>query len=530
MAAFGVVALLGGCGDRESSAQDDLGEAGYSMTAEDFFRAAGAGDTSIMAGFLKGGFELESRDEAGDTVLHAAAAAGSEKSLEYLLDRGMSVDLPGEGGRTALAAAVAADQAGCVRYLLRNGADPERKDDEGYKPLMRAVEFGRVGAVEELAPYVRHDLDTALLMGALLGKPEMIDALTNYGASVYARTDDGRTALMVAAEQGHLGAARMLLEIGANRFALGPGGRTAAEIAEAAGHGELVAELQSGPSTTEFGLVEPVWSDEDLLASNEAGEEAPGVVPPTDGGEPVDGGGEATAGTGESLEGTGDTIVGSGADDPGDGESRMPWNRPQPGEGEAMLGGLLERESGHAAGGAPVSIEGVTVSNKKVEGGQAAPAIAMRRYREPALPMRVESVAPGRAQLRLLSGGTREVEVKEGSVVPGSRLKVVRIEQRIDHSKLNEGRPSDVSVVEVEDVDTGRRRQLVTGLAATAHDPLALVEDETSGRRYTVRAGDRFRAEDGAEYSVVDVRPNQLVLEHLGSGDTVTLPLRGPHG
>ena len=70
----------------------------------------------------------------------------------------------------------------------------------------------------------------------------------------------------------------------------------------------------------------------------------------------------------------------------------------------------------------------------------------------------------------------------------------------------------------------------MAGVEATAHDPMALVEDEASGQRYVVRAGDRFRSDDGSDYTVIGVRPNQLVLEHAGSGETVTLPLRGPRG
>jgi len=158
------------------------------------------------------------------------------------------------------------------------------------------------------------------------------------------------------------------------------------------------------------------------------------------------------------------------------------------------------------------------------------PAIVMRRYSEPALPLRVESTSPGMARVRMLTGPAGEVEVAGGARVPGSRLKVVRIERRVDHSKLNNGRPADVSVVEVEDVETGLRRELVAGVAATAHDPVALVQDEAGGTAYLVQSGDRFRSEDGAEYSVIGVRPNQVVLEHLGSGETITLPLRGPRG
>ena len=95
---------------------------------------------------------------------------------------------------------------------------------------MLAVREGSSGAVVELAPYDREDLDPALLLAALVGKEQVIDALTNYGASVYARMDDGRTPLMIAAQNGHEEAVKLLLEIGSSRYTKDPEGRTAAGI------------------------------------------------------------------------------------------------------------------------------------------------------------------------------------------------------------------------------------------------------------------------------------------------------------
>ena len=89
--------------------------------------------------------------------------------------------------------------------------------------------------------------------------------------------------------------------------------------------------------------------------------------------------------------------------------------------------------------------------------------------------------------------------------------------------------PAEVSVVEVEDSGTGRRRELVTGLASSAHDPVALVEDG-GGRRYLAKAGQKFTGEDGTRYVVVDVRPNQMVIENLTKAEVITVPLRGPRG
>jgi hypothetical protein len=81
----------------------------------------------------------------------------------------------------------------------------------------------------------------------------------------------------------------------------------------------------------------------------------------------------------------------------------------------------------------------------------------------------------------------------------------------------------------VTDAGTGRTRELVSGLPSTAHDPVALVEDG-GGRRYLARAGQKFSGEDGSRYVVVDVRPNQMVIENLSEAEVITVPLRGPRG
>ena len=88
---------------------------------------------------------------------------------------------------------------------------------------------------------------------------------------------------------------------------------------------------------------------------------------------------------------------------------------------------------------------------------------------------------------------------------------------------------TEVSVVEVEDSRSGRKRELISGVESTAHDPVALVEDG-AGRHFVARAGQKFRGADGTEYVVTDVRPSQMVIENRTEGEVITVPLRGPRG
>lgn len=473
-----LVLLQTGCKDRREAARQELRESGYDLTPEDFFRAAESDDVSALDKLVENGMAVDTRDAAGDTALHAAAAAGMKQSADFLLDHQLPVDVAGADERTPLMTAVIKGSPEMVRYLLTQKADPLKKDAHGYRPLMLAVSEGRAGMVAELAAFDREDLDAALLIASLEGKAGVIDELANYGASIYARMDDGRTPLMLAAQNGNIEAVEMLIEIGASRFSMDEQGRIAADVAREAGHEALALRLAEEPSEEDFGIEEPA----DLGAGMLAG--ITGDVP--------------EAGDGGAL----------------------PRNRPVESQGGGAIGSL----PGPAR--SPGMLEGEVVSVGAGESGRPAAPVVMRSYRQKELPLRVETVEGEVASLRISGGAVEKVET--GGGIPGSRLKVVRVERRMEEIK-DSSEVAEVSVVEVEDTASGRRRELISGVASTAHDPVALVED-AGGRRYLAKAGQKFTGSDGADYVVNDVRPNQMVIENKSTGEVITVPLRGPRG
>ena len=491
---------LTACKDGKEAAKKELKEKGYDLTPEAFFRAAESDDTAMLGELIRNGIAVDTRDSAGDTALHAAAAAGMKKSVEFLLGKGLPVDVAGAGERTPLMAAVLDGNPGMVRYLLARKADPRKKDVQGFTPLMLAVTKGRPGMVAELAPHDRENLDAALLVACLEGRAGAIDELTKYGASIYARMEDGRTGLMLAAENGNLEAVEMLLDIGANRFSMDDQGRIAADLAHEAGHEELAQRLAEAPSEEEFGLEEPADLGAEMMALMAAADAEAGMI------------------DGEK----------SGAQpDPGKAAGEVPWNKPVPGQDGRALGALPQAPRRTAP-----SLEGSIVqpapSAETAESASVAAApLVMRAYRQKELPLRVESVSGQSAKLRLAGGEV--AEVGPGATVPGSQLSVVRVQRRMQQVKDSPAGPVEVSVVELEDPATGRRREFISGVPSTAQDPVALVEDG-SGNRYVARAGQKFRSAEGEEYTVIDVRPNQMVIENRGKGEVITVPLRGPRG
>ncbi len=486
--------LLPSCKKPADAAKADLREAGYQLTEADWFRASRGNDVEAMRKFVAGKFSTDTRNAAGDSALHEAAASGALDSADYLLDLGMAVDLPGGSGRTPLMAAVITDQSEMVCWLLRQGADPRLKDAEGFRPLMLAVREGSRRAVGELAAYDREDLDPALLLAALIGQAEVIDALTNYGASVYARMEDGRTPLMIAAENGHEQAVKLLLEIGSSRYTRDPEGRNAADMASGAGYPEIAALIVRDPIPGELALESP----EEIAESMDAFVDAAIVK---------------SEATGDSDEA--DAVAFTHHD----------YTAPSvPIEGERLskpvAGGETRAVASHFQ--LPVSARGGA--------GTGIPPLVMRHYREREVPIDIETVQNGTATLRIAGASPKQIKVRAGDPVPDSNLVVVRVERRMEDSKVNPGGETEISVVELRDTSTGATREWIAGVPSSAHDPVALVEDAATGKRYIASPGQRFMAAGGSEFLISDVRPNQLVIEELATGEMRTIPLRGPRG
>ncbi len=491
-----VAAISSSCRKPGETVKSDLIEAGYQLTADDWFRASRENDVAALKKFVAGGFAADTKQNNGDSALHAAAAGGAKGTAEFLLNKGLAVDLRGESDRTPLMAAVMANQAEMVKWLLRQGADPNLKDKDGFKPLMLAVRDGSSGAVVELAPYDRQDLDPALLLAALLGRVEVIDSLTNYGASVYSRMDDGRTPLMIAAENGFPEAVKLLLEIGSSRYATDPEGLTAADLATAAGHPEIAALISRDPPPEELALESPV----EIAAALEAEVDhalaksvaAPGAVSESNPPHPTD------------------VATPRAVSIPIDGEvlSRPVADSPSPG---AVA---MKTDSTASSAGEPF----------------AMPPLVMRHYREREIPVSVRSVQGDTATLKIAGARPREIKVRAGDTIPGSNLSIVRVQRRIEDSKVNPGTNTEISVVQLRDLTTGTNREWIANFPSNAHDPVALVEDGSTGKRYVASPGQKFKGGDGTEYLISDVRPNQMVIQEVATGAVRTIPLRGPRG
>lgn len=481
-------------------------EAGYELSLDAYLRAVESNDLAALRSMDEAGFDLTLTDPQGRSGLHAAAGHDAIAVVDFLLEKGFEIDAADQLGRTPLMTAVVSSSPATVRHLLARGADPQKKDAKHYKPLMLAVLEGRADMVEVLSPYVRRDLNDALLAASILGQTEVIDELTNYGASVYARYEDGRTPLMLAAEYGHPETVDFLLAIGANRFAMDEQGRTAADLATGAGHHQLAQRLADAPVQGDFELLEPVELSESLLA-----QATPQPAPETSSNQPDE--------------------------SPVESDSYAPLTPSDPDQKksvDSLSGATISAIiSDQGATAPPHSTSSPTPSSPaKQPASHSAlsknPPVVMRAYRQKELPIQIESTSPDGAQIKI--AGTQSTFIKKGQALPNTSLQLLDIKRRMRSGKTDHGAATDVSVVTLKDTSTEVTREFTVGVSALAHDPVALIEDTTTRQYYIARTGQKFHTADGQTYRVADVRANQVVIEHVDSAETTTLFLRGPRG
>lgn len=486
---------------------------GYESTTTDFLKAAAHGDRRALELMFKNDIPLDSTNADGWSALHLASQGGHEDAVTFLLEAGISINTPSDKGVIPLMLAAQQGEASMVRFLLQQGASPNLKDQINRSALILAIDGNHPRCVEELAPYSRDQLDTALLYASAQGKHHIIDALTSFGASVHCRHDGGMSPLMLAAQNGHTTTVHTLLGSGSNRYAIDEHGWTAAQIAAAANHITIANLLNQEPDDKELVINEPTDTESVEWINSTSHLSTPAPKDPDPQAKLTD-------------------------SNSSDNQGEMPWNRPGEPEGSGALGLLdpknLDQPKSNSASssvGKPQHIPfiaGQTLSSNASTPEQLSTDLHMRGYQQKPLPLIVEKVTPQAAEVRMLYGSQQRVKVPPGGIIPNTPFKVIRIQPKFNHSKMTDGKPADISVVEIKDTRTGQRRELTSQLPANASEPIAVIEDQsgTNGvKTYAARTGQSFQSANGDTYTVTDIRPNQIILTHLKSGQVTTLPL-----
>ena len=218
-------------------------------------------DLSLVTLLVDHGAEVDARDGDGDTPLAAAARNGAKDAFAALLDAGADVDSENCDGQTPLFHAANFGRLEAVVRLLDRGAK-RSQDAFGRDPLWIAASAGH-DMIVDLFLRRSNELPTdasgatCLHAAVLAGHDHVATAiLTHVSHSDFleAVDDQGRSALWLAARDGHLALLRTLLAAGADHSSSAFSGRTAIEICELHGHLDALDLLEhhsSGPGSTD---------------------------------------------------------------------------------------------------------------------------------------------------------------------------------------------------------------------------------------------------------------------------------------
>jgi ankyrin repeat protein len=160
---------------------------------------AGPAAESTIKTLVGAGASLNSRDNLGNSLLHAAVRWNSKEAAQTLISAGLDVNARALNGKTPLHDAVRLGIIDIENLLVNRGADIEIRDTEGNTPFMEAVSAGHVNSAERLVnfgadPNTRNSQgETPLHLAVSSGRNDMVNLLLSWGAPIHARNSQGRS-------------------------------------------------------------------------------------------------------------------------------------------------------------------------------------------------------------------------------------------------------------------------------------------------------------------------------------------------
>ena len=499
-----LVAGLSGCGKGgRDRAQRDIKQAGKSFTVDDFVRAAADGDTGLTEAYLRGGMDRNSQDARGISPLMAAAVAGKADVVKLLLDENANPNLQDKGGDTALLLAAENNQPAAVRSLIEGNADPRIHNKENRTPLLQAAnsKYDDVAAVllDTSKDQLARDgqLERALCVAALLDDGKLLTMLLDKGAKPNTKIENGQTALMFAATFGKGDIVDALLNRGADPRLVDKSGANASVLALQNGHPDLAKMLQDRTPGGNAPLVAAVSTPATVAANSPAGAAQAGSTPPMS---PEDAASVARERAWLKQNGVEPAAVlkhDTGQDDDGDG---------------------FTNDEELAAGTDP---------NDPKSHPPYYTKLRLRRVDGERFPIGFDNLNPKteHANITIRDGGEeRHAEVGLGEKVPGEPYKVVKVRARHGYVK-DTGQPEDRSELTLINTDNNRRVVLVRGMDANSPDSTAHLVFALDGTQIPVKVGQEFAVpkDPGTRLQVIDIRPTQVVLKVVDSGQTITV-------
>lgn len=154
-----------------------------------------------------------------------AVESGDIEQVRRVLTGGAVVNARTKSGLTALSLAVIRGYDDIALLLIEKGASLDARDRSGDREN-------------------RHPGNSPVHYAAIYGRTRVLKAMLDRGVSPNLRDRNGRTLLMLAAENGHLDTVRLLLQRGADPNARSVFSETALDAARRSGNPAIVRLLQ----------------------------------------------------------------------------------------------------------------------------------------------------------------------------------------------------------------------------------------------------------------------------------------------
>lgn len=171
--------------------------------------------------------------------IHKSVRSGDMAEVDVALSGGEDVNKKDKDGNTPLMLAARHGDLGIVQALVKKGADLKAKNKDGYDALCMLSNYSMPGSpITEKAGQASEPIGITTE-----GHLKTAEYLVNEGADVNAKTNDGSTALMLAATLNKKDLVELLLSRGADVNAVDQQGRPALISAVMKGQGEVVCPL-----------------------------------------------------------------------------------------------------------------------------------------------------------------------------------------------------------------------------------------------------------------------------------------------
>lgn len=147
----------------------------------------------------------------------------------------------------------------------------------------------------------------------------------------------------------------------------------------------------------------------------------------------------------------------------------------------------------------------------------------LKQYTEVRVPVVLEDVNGETARLRI-NDEARTETVRAGQMVRGMRWKVERMKSGQDVDK--NGETVDLSSITLIDTETNERTVLKKNLPTRTGDTFSELTSEDGSKTLKVKEGETFHwpDESGPEFKVIDLRPEQIVVQEVATRKMWTIP------